>query len=557
VGAQAIPEAPEFVTNSEREVWELLVAQLRDEDVVLANVRLTDEAKDHEADLVVLMPGAGIVVVEVKGSSVWIDERSGTWRQRRGGQEVVVRPVEQARTTKYALRTFVEQDPRWRDSSRNRVRWAHSVVVPYSVFDRGFATPDCPRWAVHDRGDLSDLAGRLWAVATRQEAGHRIPTDDDVQLIVEILRGRMLPHLDVAADADDREAAADRLTLEQAQLLRVTRLLNRVEIRGGAGSGKTVLALTQAKELTRGRDGVRSQRVALLCYSLGLSEYFKRAIAPTPRKHHPAFVGPFEELARRWQIGVPVDRSDSDFWERRLPLEMSQVARRLPDKERFDAIIVDEGQDFADEWWQPLMLSLRDEETGGLFVYSDENQRIFARFGRPPVPLVPLLLDHNLRNTRQIAESFSSLAPSRMRAQGGEGVDVSFVAAAKEAALDVADEQVELLLDAGWRPQHVALLTTGSRHPVQSERQSTLGQAGYWASFWDDDEIFYGHVLGSKGLERRAVVLCLNSDAATDRAREKLYVGMSRATDQLVVVGDPEVIRAVGGHDVARRLGIR
>jgi len=41
-----------------------------------------------------------------------------------------------------------------------------------------------------------------------------------------------------------------------------------------------------------------------------------------------------------------------------------------------------------------------------------------------------------------------------------------------------------------------------------------------------------------------------------DRVREKLYVGMSRATDQLVVVGDPDVIRGVGGHDVARRLGI-
>jgi ATP-dependent exoDNAse (exonuclease V) alpha subunit len=35
-----------------------------------------------------------------------------------------------------------------------------------------------------------------------------------------------------------------------------------------------------------------------------------------------------------------------------------------------------------------------------------------------------------------------------------------------------------------------------------------------------------------------------------------LYVGMSRATDQLVVVGDPEVVREVAGADVARRLGI-
>ena len=38
-------------------------------------------------------------------------------------------------------------------------------------------------------------------------------------------------------------------------------------------------------------------------------------------------------------------------------------------------------------------------------------QRVFARFGRPPVQLVPLVLDHNLRNTRQIAQTFVPLAP--------------------------------------------------------------------------------------------------------------------------------------------------
>jgi hypothetical protein len=31
---------------------------------------------------------------------------------------------------------------------------------------------------------------------------------------------------------------------------------------------------------------------------------------------------------------------------------------------------------------------------------------------------------------------------------------------------------------------------------------------------------------------------------------------MSRATDLLVVVGDPEIIRRVGGNEVASRLGI-
>ena len=80
------------------------------------------------------------------------------------------------------------------------------------------------------------------------------------------------------------------------------------------------------------------------------------------------------------------------------------------------------------------------------------------------------------------------------------------------------------------------------------------GNEAYWDSFWDADQVFYGHVLGFKGLERRAVVLVVNESEARERSRERLYVGLSRARDQLVVCGDPEFIREVGGPDLAHRL---
>nr|WP_281497117.1 ATP-binding domain-containing protein [Ornithinimicrobium sp. F0845] len=142
-----------------------------------------------------------------------------------------------------------------------------------------------------------------------------------------------------------------------------------------------------------------------------------------------------------------------------------------------------------------------------------------------------------------------------MRSLGGDGPDVTFVPASAEDALDLADDQVDRLLDEGWEPRHVALITTKSRHPVQLDLQESRGDEGYWESFWDEDEVFYGTVLGCKGMERRGVVLCINS-ADTERARERLYVGMSRATDRLIVVGDPDWIREVGGERVARRLGV-
>jgi hypothetical protein len=550
-----IPESPTFTTASEKLVWERLRDVLGPDDVLLANLRLTDADKDHEADLVVLMPEIGVLVLEVKGGSVFVeadDAEGHAWFTQSGGVRRRIRPVDQVRGQKHALRRYVEQHP-YGGPSR-RVAWAHGVVVPFSEFAGDFTLPELPRWALHDKHDLEALGERVRNTAWWMQQGGRAPSYADVEVLTDILAGRFPTTYDKVAESDDRAAELDRLTLEQASILQVTRLLHRVEVRGGAGSGKTVLALQQAKELTRGGHGRKPQRVALLCYSIGLAEHLKREVMTWERRHRPAFVGTFHAFGRQW--GAPDgDRTDSEFWEERLPAEMAELATALPDGKKYDAVIVDEAQDFADSWWTPVLRALRDEETGGLYVYSDENQRIFARFGRPPVALVPLVLDHNLRNTRQIHESFGPLAPSRMYSRGGDGVAVRFVPATVDDALDVADDEVDRLLDDGWEPRHVALLTTGHRHPIQVERTDFHDQDGYWRTYWDDD-VFYGHVLGCKGLERRAVVLCLNEDGSRDRARERLYVGMSRATDELVVVGEPDTVRRIGGDDVARRLGL-
>ena len=561
--AHTYPGEPRFTTQSEREVWERLRDTLPADALLLANLRIVDEEKDHESDLVALIPGAGVVVLEVKGGSVWVEDGADGQPQwyvgnGRGGQRRV-RPVAQASRSKYAWREYVEKDPRW--GSRGRIAWAHGVVAPYSDFPTDFATPDCPRWMLHDHVDQATLAERVADNAVRGGQGGRPPTVEDLQLVAEIVRGRGFTQYDLNADAAERQATADRLTAEQATLLQVTRLLHRVEIRGGAGSGKTVLALAQARQLSAGRgfDGLNHQRepqrVGLLCYSIGLAEYFKRQVETWPKRQRPAYVGTYEDLGRLW--GAPTgSREDSDFWERQLPERMAELAAALPVEDKFDAFIVDEAQDFADLWWTPLLRALRDEEEGGLYVYSDENQRIFARFGQPPVPLVPLVLDHNLRNTRQVYQAFGPLAPTRMTPRGGEGFDVTFVPVSPgQDAISAADDAIETLLDVGWHPGNIALLTTGSRHPEQISRTEHDGQLGYWRSYWDDD-VFYGHVLGCKGLERPAVVLCVNESAVKDRAKEKLYVGMSRATDQLIVVGDPDVVREIGGPAVAARLGI-
>jgi len=158
-----------------------------------------------------------------------------------------------------------------------------------------------------------------------------------------------------------------------------------------------------------------------------LAHHLRRSLLVGSTSKRPAFVGTFEDLARSWGIEITGSRDDSDFWETQLPALMAAKAAELAPGERFDSVIVDEAQDFADDWWVPLVGSLRDEVSGGIFAYSDERQRVFARFGRPPLALVPLVLDHNLRNTRQIAQSFVTLAPTSMVLRGGDGPEVEFV----------------------------------------------------------------------------------------------------------------------------------
>lgn len=538
-----VPPEPTFVNSSEQKVWEALRDQLGPGDALVTGLRISDRRKDHEIDLAVAFEGGGVVVVEVKGSKVWCDE-DGWWIERHGNARPI-HPVTQAREGLYALREWVTGTPRW--GSRSPVRWGHAVVLPYTRVDDDFALVDARRWQVAGSHDLPRLAEFLRGVVTEQENTKRLLDSDDIAAMLASLDGRGLPQRDLIGQAEERGDEVERLSAEQAVILDAARMLRRVEVRGGAGSGKTWLAVEQARRLSRA-----GQRVALTCYSRGLAAWLQRRVASFPRKERPAYVGTFHNLGVEW--GAPTGSDDdSDFWELELPRLMVDLGAAQPPGRLFDAVVIDEAQDFADLWWPAALAALRDEDAGGLYVFSDEGQRVFSRFGGPPAGLVPLVLDHNLRNTRQIATSFSTLTPIRMRVGEVDGPDVRLVECGPQDALDHADDAVDVLLEEGWRPQDVALLTTGSRHPEQVQRQAT-GQDTYWASFWDTDQVFYGHVLGFKGLERSAVVLALNERAPAERSRERLYVGLSRPRDQLVVCGDPDFVARVGGDAVLRRL---
>jgi superfamily I DNA/RNA helicase len=384
--------------------------------------------------------------------------------------------------------------------------------------------------------------------------GHTPLTADAAERVVEILIAPMVGQASLLSEAEEHEHRVDQMTRDQAAILRVLRRQRRLKVVGGAGTGKTYLALEQARRLVKDRE-----RVALLCYSRGLSRYFERITATWPANERPAYVGLFHDLPLRWGASEPpVDAgldAVSKYYESDLPNEMASLAGALPADKRFDSIVIDEAQDFGDAWWPATMACLRDQTDGGLFAFLDEAQRVFNRYGEVPIPLPPYELDENIRNTKRIAQTFGSLSGEQMKYLGLDGPPVRFVQCETDAALEAADAEVDRLVDEGWPFGQIALLTTGRRHTEQVEIVETYGGwAAYWDQFLAETDVFYGHVLGFKGLERPAVVLAVNGIRDADRAREYLYVGLSRARTQLVVCGDLEEIAKYGGDGLRQRL---
>jgi hypothetical protein len=537
VGARGYPAEMKEVDGrrGEWQVWDQLRRELPDEVTLLHGVKVPSGPNGRELDFLVLWPGVGIAVLEVKGGAVSCDADDRWWSSRDGKRKPIENPMAQVETARHELHRFLEE----RRLPAARARTQHLVVLPHTSVPQDFDPTECPRTQVVDKGDVPGLVSRIRRLV-EAGSGHAALNPDAVPALVHLFLQELAP--DGQADAVEHEQRSDQLAMQQVDVLDLLSRQKRFTVIGGAGTGKTVLALEQARRLAQ--DG---KRVALVCYSRGLGRFLTQQTQTWKRP--PAYVGLFHDLAIEW--GAPAGEG-SDYYEQVLPRYLGEAAQGRPDL--FDAVVVDEGQDFGDLWWPSLLECLRDKENGGVFVFLDEDQRVFQRQGAAPVDGEPYPLRRNLRNTKRIAQVFGSLASDVPLFHGREGTRVRFVQCSSDDAVAQADAAVEALLDV-WEPHQVALLTTKHRHPEHVAQVEQYGPVAYWdAYFAPDGDVFYSSVSGFKGLERTCVVLAVNGFSAEAQAKEMLYVGLSRARSQLVVCGDLPEIARVGGEGVRRRL---
>lgn len=115
--------------------------------------------------------------------------------------------------------------------------------------------------------------------------------------------------------------------------------------------------------------------------------------------------------------------------------------------------------------------------------------------------------------------------------------------ATAQTALDVADEQVDELLDAGRAPGDILVLATGDPHPWE-QHELSFGEESYWKQFDEGGDVFYARASAERPARRPVVLLAVNG-GSDEQAAHALPAALARAGAELIVVGDPEKLRSL------------
>jgi Nuclease-related domain/UvrD-like helicase C-terminal domain/AAA domain len=536
-------------SSAERRLYEGFLSQLSDEYVVYHSVPWNLEPDrpggtriEGEADFVIAHPEDGILVLEAKGGQLSYDPDSKRWFQagREGRHPMDEDPFHQAQDEMHSLIDILSHQPGW---GKWKPSYGYGVAFPDGLYTVD-AHPGAPASIAIDHDDMDRLGSRVKQImSTYRRPGRRFGAEG-MEALERTLGMRVEIRTPLGLLFGEEERRIVELTNDQMFALTYVLHRGRAAIVGPAGSGKTILALELAKRLAAG-----DHRTLLTCFNRRLGEYLREAAGGSPNLDVFHFHDLCRHLAEAAGLVVPSPPSDegaaTQYFEQTLPGLLETAADVLGP--RYDAMVVDEAQDFRAGWWPILMRFHVRPEDGYLFVFADNNQNLYG--GGVPSSLVnvevPLL--NNLRNTKQIHE-FVSIhfdGDFRPKAGGPEGRPVEVLSYRDEDDL----ARLLALVLKNLEAEHVPLEDVVVLTPARAAK-SPLRQRGHVDGYrlMDQPDRKPGEVLTTtihsfKGLERPVVILAELGERHDEDLEPYLYVGGSRAKNHLIVLATEPVAR--------------
>ena len=560
------PYCPEDAPPGEQALFRALAgSDETDGWIVLHSLAIASHVRqvEGETDFVVIVPGSGILVIEVKSHDKIERLSDGRWKL--GKQSPTSRsPFKQASEALYSIRGYLS-------SNRVDLRWVPMLDAVWFTHVRARTLlPESPEWHSWQLLDSEDLKRGVPSAILRTLAAGTAHLDSRIpgfsygsagpdEALAKRIAAVLRPRFEVAIVAGDarraREAQLAAFIDEQYDALDSMQQNQAVLFTGPAGSGKTWLAMEAARrEVELGRSG------RLLCFNRLLGQRLKQDMVGVDGLR----AGTFHQEALRLSGRPAPTGAGQQFWDHQLPDLTLEALLDHGEAEAGDFLILDEVQDLArGPFLDVLDLLVKDGLSGGrVLLFGDFERQAIYESGdgrallRERIPRLPTFnLTTNCRNLPRIGtvvQRLSHMAPGYRRfRREDDGADPDFIPISREQDQSAAlVEAVRALRGEGYDLDEIVILSplrAGSTAEATTDRwlrqilRPAEGQPPR------PGQLRYSTIHAFKGLEAPAVIITDLDEATSPNFESLLYVGMTRATDRLTALIETQTLRTARG----------
>jgi hypothetical protein len=532
----------------------------------------------YDPDYVLVHPDLGVFVLEEKQVGASVVEISKGKFVRAGGRPYGWRdPASQAIRKHSGLVDAMQKAQMWKESwapfstpEAFPVFWG-CVFANARTFQRSNLSHSRDRYLLADdftnADSLHDALRRMRDIST---GGRPLrPIDRDLfTCLAEVIREvEPEPTMRVAAKVSADEIPP--LDLRQLELLHASEVAPAVTVTGPAGSGKSVLAAGIAQKWAD-----KGRKVLYVCYNNLLAGQILRDIRERSYGDHIEVRTYFDLAKHEAERASSLPSSPQGKIENWA--EMDAIGQRalLAAQPRFDAVVIDEAQDFTRAWIEAVSVLVREEEgVKRRWLFGDPFQalNIDAATSTSEFSTGSIELPYNHRNTLQIHEAASRLRPEGaiLESRRTNGLPVSYLPAQEQYLSARLFEAIHKLVSNGAELSEIVVLTCTTTKSNPLFLQGCVEKGGIRYQFANPaldpatgdrlglsadrvpaqptDTILFDSVQRFKGLDAEFVVLVdpPTPDPEQVMTLRTLYVGMTRARTHLTLVGAGEVIEAV------------
>jgi hypothetical protein len=529
-------------------------------------------------DFLILSPHFGVIVIEVKDYSptkLLEIAKSGDWQMRKGnGRAFIVNPFDQIYQYWRAIKDRI-----------NSSQFPEEVQIPITklvVFSQISQDKIIAQ-------EIRKIAPSKIHICFKETLGRNAAFEqflckilpEDIHLKkkhFQTLRANLIPTcrlpmvnqvpLNEYFTAEDKIALLDR---EQEVLARKLGEGHRL-LFGVAGSGKTILLIARARYLAIKHP---DWKILVLCYNKLLKDLIFHLLNPldyntdiTISTFHAwvrhyilmtsnGYAQIYQEAEQKAQKEGKLD----EFFHEFVPKIFLQILKNSGEKKvLYDAILIDEAQDFEEDWFRGV-IEILNPDSNSLLITCDGLQGIYARKRfywsdvgiqargrvkkfdksyRTPIE-IGILAQKSLPDTlRALMDKYDEFISTKEYI-GNHGIIEILVSDSREEEYNKLVNKIREILRQ-QQPQEVLVLFKRNMEKINFQhpffellKQSRIAWKTLQDHNFESPGLLIGTIHGSKGLESDTIIIPEVNTYSSDKERQLLYVGITRSRKKLIL----------------------